>query len=272
MRNLQRAESDSGTISSRDLPAAFPDLRAAVRLACPAAPLLHCQEQRDPGAAPADRRPATPGQITPAVVGRPSDPGRAHSAAARRASPLAVPDRHPSQRFCASPPSWSGAAGPTGTGAPGRPRTGPTIRRLVLEMARDNPTWGYRRICGELMGLGHQIAPATIWEIRKAASIEPTPRRAAASWKQSSPPRPRRSQRLTASSAAWHNDVVDRVYLMLHRGPVATVRVLDEASSPGRRSPARELRDRNPRRSSPSSISLSAGCSGERLLWWARPG
>jgi hypothetical protein len=42
---------------------------------------------------------------------------------------------------------------------PGRPRTGSTIRRLVLEMARDNPTWGYRRICGELTGLGHKIAP-----------------------------------------------------------------------------------------------------------------
>jgi putative transposase len=66
----------------------------------------------------------------------------------------------------------------------GRPRTGPTIRRLVLEMARDNPTWGYRRICGELMGLGHKIAPSTIWEILKAAGTDPAPRRAAASWKQ----------------------------------------------------------------------------------------
>ena len=68
--------------------------------------------------------------------------------------------------------------------APGRPRTGPTIRRLVLEMARDNPTWGYRRICGELTGLGHKIAPSTIWEILKAAGIDPAPQRAAASWKQ----------------------------------------------------------------------------------------
>ena len=36
----------------------------------------------------------------------------------------------------------------------GRPRNGPAIRRLVLEMARDNQTWGYRRICGELTSLG----------------------------------------------------------------------------------------------------------------------
>ena len=35
---------------------------------------------------------------------------------------------------------------------PGRPRTAEAIRKLVLEMARDNPTWGYRRIHGELVG------------------------------------------------------------------------------------------------------------------------
>ncbi len=67
---------------------------------------------------------------------------------------------------------------------PGRPRTGPAIRLLVLEMARDNPAWGYRRICGELTGLGHKIAPSTIWEILKEARIDPAPRRAAASWKE----------------------------------------------------------------------------------------
>src|ERR1017187_8891378 len=87
--------SDSGTISSRDLPPALPDLRAAVRLAGPAAPLRQRQEHRDPGAAPPDRRPATPGQITPADLGRPGDPGRPDPAAVRRAPPPAVPDRYP---------------------------------------------------------------------------------------------------------------------------------------------------------------------------------
>jgi len=42
--------------------------------------------------------------------------------------------------------------------APGRPGTAKPVRALVLEMARDNPGWGYRRIHGELAGLGYKLA------------------------------------------------------------------------------------------------------------------
>ena len=51
----------------------------------------------------------------------------------------------------------------------GRPRTEASVRALVLEMARDNPGWGYRRIHGELAGLGHKLAPSTVWQILQDA-------------------------------------------------------------------------------------------------------
>jgi hypothetical protein len=46
---------------------------------------------------------------------------------------------------------------------PGRPPVRRNIRVLVLRMAVDNPSWGYRRIHGELAGLGVRVAPSTVW-------------------------------------------------------------------------------------------------------------
>jgi putative transposase len=67
--------------------------------------------------------------------------------------------------------------------APGRPRTAPAVRALVLEMARDNPGWGYRRIHGELTRLAHRLAPSTVWQILKDAGVDPAPRRAGQAWR-----------------------------------------------------------------------------------------
>jgi hypothetical protein len=65
---------------------------------------------------------------------------------------------------------------------PGRPSVQPEIRRLVLRLAAENPTWGHRRIHGELTGLGYHVAAATVWRILHRAGIDPAPRRADASW------------------------------------------------------------------------------------------
>jgi putative transposase len=54
----------------------------------------------------------------------------------------------------------------------------------VLRLAAENSSWGYRRIHGELAGLGYQIAASTVWSILKRAGIDPAPRRDGPSWRQ----------------------------------------------------------------------------------------
>jgi putative transposase len=67
---------------------------------------------------------------------------------------------------------------------PGRPSTVPELRRLILRMAAENPTWGYRRIHGELARLGQKVAPSTVWLLLKHCGIDPAPRRASLTWQQ----------------------------------------------------------------------------------------
>jgi putative transposase len=67
---------------------------------------------------------------------------------------------------------------------PGRPRVHRTITTSVLRLAKENPGWGYRRIHGELAGIGIQVAPSTVWEILTKAGLPPAPRRAGPTWAQ----------------------------------------------------------------------------------------
>src|SRR6266581_8246900 len=69
-------------------------------------------------------------------------------------------------------------------GCTGRPATRRTIRALVLRLARENPGWGYRRIHGELAGLGVRVSASTVSEILKNAGIDPAPRRTGPTWSQ----------------------------------------------------------------------------------------
>ena len=52
----------------------------------------------------------------------------------------------------------------------------------VIRLANENPTWGYRRIHGELAGLGYQIGASTVQKILRAAGIDPSPRRSGPPW------------------------------------------------------------------------------------------
>src|SRR3954465_7913074 len=67
---------------------------------------------------------------------------------------------------------------------PGRPAIPAGLRALILRLATENPTWGYRRIHGELANLGYQIGASTVWTILHSAGIDPAPRRAGPAWAQ----------------------------------------------------------------------------------------
>jgi transposase InsO family protein len=64
----------------------------------------------------------------------------------------------------------------------GRPPTVRSIRVLVLRLARENSSWGYRRIHGELLVLGVKVAASTVWEILNTAGIDPAPERTSHGW------------------------------------------------------------------------------------------
>jgi putative transposase len=66
----------------------------------------------------------------------------------------------------------------------GRPRIAAVIRTLVVRLARENPTWGHRRIHGELVGLGYKVAAARVWNILNKAGLDPVPRRTGPTWRE----------------------------------------------------------------------------------------
>ncbi|MGH3669545.1 MAG: integrase core domain-containing protein [Pseudonocardiaceae bacterium] len=68
--------------------------------------------------------------------------------------------------------------------SPGRPAIPANLRQAVLRLARENPRWGYQRIAGELLGLGHRLSPSTVRTILVHTGLPPAPRRTGPSWRQ----------------------------------------------------------------------------------------
>jgi putative transposase len=54
----------------------------------------------------------------------------------------------------------------------------------AVRLAQENPTWGYRRVHGELCRLGYRIGASTVWTILQRAGVAPAPKRSALTWRQ----------------------------------------------------------------------------------------
>jgi putative transposase len=122
--------------------------------------------------------PHRPGRTAEADPGGPGGPGSAGTLDAQQAA--YAPVRDPAYAACWHADlvkrRWTYPKG-----RPGRPSTRPPIRDLVLRLAAENPTWGYRRIAGELAGGGRKVG-STVWAILKHAGIDPVPHRCGPSW------------------------------------------------------------------------------------------
>jgi putative transposase len=66
----------------------------------------------------------------------------------------------------------------------GRPPVDARLVAMIAQMARENPGWGYKRIQGELLGLGYQVGASTVRRVLRRLRILPAPLRSRTTWRQ----------------------------------------------------------------------------------------
>ena len=65
----------------------------------------------------------------------------------------------------------------------GRPPLESSLRTLILRLGRENPHWGYRRIVGELKGLGIAVSATSVRKVLREGGLQPAPERSHSSWR-----------------------------------------------------------------------------------------
>ena len=65
----------------------------------------------------------------------------------------------------------------------GRPPIDARVAALIEQMARENPGWGYKRIQGELLGLGIRVGASTVRRVLRRLRMPPAPQRSCATWR-----------------------------------------------------------------------------------------
>ena len=148
----------------------------------PASPFVRADPRPgDSGPAQPTRRLAQTEHTTRAYRRRPID-ARSDSPSTPPATPPRTA-RHSRHLAPLAPPTHRQILDPT-TQKPGRPPTHAEVRRLIIQMATKNPTWGYRRIHGELTNLGHPVGASTVWKTLKDHGIDPSTHRSSVTWTQ----------------------------------------------------------------------------------------